>query len=98
MKYTQPADLTTHATPGTVTALVAASKKCLKAIVFADIGNSSPLSIGANANANLHVIPAGDWYVIEGPSQRTLTFDLLDLADWNIKSAGASQTYRIAYS
>ena len=97
MKFNQTADLTTHATPGTATALTATRVKFLKAIVHADADNDGPVSIGANNAASLYAIPAGGWYVIEGPAQRAPSFDYLDLADWFIKSEDASQTYRIAY-
>jgi hypothetical protein len=94
MKYKQTADLNTHGTPGTVTAMVAATTPTRKAIFFADENNSAGIRIGPTNVATAYLVAAGQWYVIEGQAGRQ---DVLDLADWSVKSAMASAVYRIVY-
>ena len=94
-QYKQTADLTTHANPGTVKAMVAATILTRKAIFFCDENNASGIRIGPTNVATAYLVAAGQWYVIEG--QAGDKQDVIDLADWSVKSAGAAMTYRIVY-
>ena len=94
-QYKQTADLTTHANPGTVTAMVAQSTLTRKAIFFVDETQGAGIRIGPTNAASAYLVAAGQWYVIEG--QAGTHQDVIDLADWSVKSTGAGTVYRIVY-
>jgi len=85
----QTSALTTSGTPGTVTGLTSAFLAVAQAQVYADQANTDFIFLGVDASATLYPLAPGQCFIIPFPPT--------DLNAWNVKSATASQTYRIVY-
>lgn len=63
------------------------------ACVYADAGNAADITIGPDANCDVYPVSAGQFHLIPMMPDR----EVFDMADWNVKSASASQTYKVLY-
>jgi hypothetical protein len=85
---------TTHATPGTVKPLSAATTYATQAIVrAADSGNTATITIGPDTNSDyLPLAAGGGEYMIPGTTNRKF-----DLSAWYAKSTVATQSFQVLY-
>jgi len=83
-------NVTTHAVANTATNLTRSSVPCRTALLN-NTGLDS-VSVGPNTNASFYAIPAGTMFQIPWTD-----FQKVELTNWFIKSATATQTVSIIY-